>query len=91
MTKEYEDFVSGHLIAETAPICPATLKVDMAIEALMSLRPELAAVGMQPSIQNIENHAPICVDPTRIVWLDYEALDPEFHSWSWKILSSGIQ
>ena len=91
MTKEYEDFVSGHLIAETAPICPATLKVDMAIEALRSLRPELAAAGMQPSIQNIENHAPICVDPTRIVWLDYEALDPEFHSWSWKMLSSGIQ
>ena len=91
MTKKYEEFVSGHLIAETAPICPATLEVDMAIEALMSIRPELAAAGMQPSIQNIENHSPICIDPTRTVWLDYEALDPECHSWSWKILSSGIQ
>ena len=46
MTKKYEDFVSGHLIVETAPICPATLEVDMAIEALMSIRPELAAADM---------------------------------------------
>ena len=89
MTKKYEEFVSGHLIAETAPICPATLEVDMAIEALMNIRPDFAAGGMQPSIQNMENHAPICVDPTRLVWLDYEALDPECHSWSWKIVSTG--
>ena len=91
MTKEYEDFVSGHLIAERTPICPATLEVDMAVEVLMSIRPELVTADMQPSIQNIENHAPICEDPTRIVWLDYEALDSECHSWSWKILSNGIQ
>ena len=91
MAKKYEDFVSGHLIAETAPICPATLEVDMAIEALMSIRPDLAAASMQPSIQNMENHAPICVDPTRLVWLDYEALDPECYSWSWKIVSTGTQ
>ena len=91
MTSKYEDFVSGHLIAETAPICPATLEVDMAIEALMKIRPDLAAAGMQPSIQTMENHAPICVDPTRLVWLDYEALDPESHSWNWKIVSTGAQ
>ena len=50
MIKEYEDFVSSHLIAETAPICLAILEVDMAIETLMSIHPELAAAGMQPSI-----------------------------------------
>ena len=91
MTKKYEDFISGHLIAETAPICPATLEVDIAIEALRNIRPDLAAASMQPSIQNMENHAPICVDPTRLVWLDYEALDPESHSWNWKIVSTGAQ
>ena len=91
MTKKYEEFVSGHLIAETAPICPATLEVDMAIEALMSLGSDFAASGMQPSIHNMENHSPICVDPSRLVWLDYEALDTDCHSWSWKIVSTGTQ
>ena len=91
MTKMYKDFVSGHLIAETAPICPATLEVDMAIEALMSLRPDFSASGMQPSLLDMENHSPICVDPSRLVWLDYEALDADCHSWSWKIVSTGTQ
>lgn len=48
MTKKYRDFVSGHLIAHTAAICPATLEVDMAIEALLSLRPDFTASGLQP-------------------------------------------
>lgn len=91
MTKKYEEFISGHLIAETAPICPATLEVDMAIEALMSLRPDFAASGMQPSIQNMENNSPLCVDPSRLVWLDYEAFDADCYSWSWKIVSTGKQ
>nr|ASU91363.1 polyketide synthase [Ramalina conduplicans] len=91
MTKKYEEFISGHLIAETAPICPATLEADMAIEALMSLRPDFADSGMQPSIHNMENHSPICVDPSQLVWLDYEALDTDCYSWSWKIVSTGTQ
>lgn len=91
MTKIYDDFVSGHLIARTAPICPAALEVDMVIEALMSICPDLPAAGMQPSIQNMENHAPICVDPSRLVWLDYEALNSEGHTWNWKIVSIAPQ
>lgn len=37
----------------------------------------------------MQNHVPICVDPSRSVWLDYEALDVDCHSWSWKIVSNG--
>ena len=91
MTKKYEELISGHLIAHTAPICPATLEVDMAIEALMSLRPDLAAAGLQPTLQSMQNHSPICVDPSRLVWLDYEALDVDCQSWKWKIVSTSSQ
>ncbi|KAL9112778.1 MAG: hypothetical protein Q9227_003081 [Pyrenula ochraceoflavens] len=89
MTKEYESFISGHWIAQTAPICPATLEVDIAIEALKSIRPDLAAPEMQPILQDMENHSPICVDPSRSVWLDYEALDDSCQSWHWSIVSTG--
>ncbi|OTB00230.1 hypothetical protein M426DRAFT_66280 [Hypoxylon sp. CI-4A] len=87
-TKKYQDLVSGHLIAHTAPICPATLEVDMAIEALMSIRPDFAAAGMHPIVKNMENHSPICVDASRFVWIEYEALDADCLSWSWKIISN---
>lgn len=88
MIKKYGDFVSGHLVAQTAPICPATLEVDMAIEALRSLRPDLEASNLQPQIHNVDNQAPICVDPSRAIWLDLEVIDAEFHTWSWKIVSN---
>ncbi|XDG01217.1 hypothetical protein ABKA04_000832 [Annulohypoxylon sp. FPYF3050] len=88
MTKEYEKFVSGHMIAQTAPICPATLEVDMAIEALFALRADYAELDLQPSVLNMINHSPICVDPSRFVWLDYELVDPGRNIWDWKIAST---
>ncbi|KAK4043909.1 hypothetical protein C8A01DRAFT_12639 [Parachaetomium inaequale] len=90
-SKKYQDFVSGHWIANTAPICPATLEVDMVIEALMSIRPDLKAASMQPTIQNMQNHAPICVDPSRQVFIVYEASDVQGHAWEWKMTSSPAQ
>ncbi|KAK4697088.1 acyl carrier protein, partial [Lecanoromycetidae sp. Uapishka_2] len=91
MTKKYEEFVSGHFIAQTAAICPATLEVDMAIEALLSLRADFAASNLQPQIHSVDNQAPICVDSSRAVWLDLEAMDADFHIWVWKIVSTGTK
>ncbi|KAL8827073.1 MAG: hypothetical protein Q9170_007158 [Blastenia crenularia] len=88
-TKAYNDFVSGHLIANTAPICPATLQIDMAIEALLSLLPEATAAGFMPQVLNLQNHVPVCINPSNFVWLEYEAQDGEKHEWSWRMISNG--
>ncbi|KAL9084716.1 MAG: hypothetical protein Q9165_007964, partial [Trypethelium subeluteriae] len=84
----YKSYISGHLIAQTAPICPATLMVDMAIEALFSLHPQWTASAMQPIVLDMTNHSPLCVDPTRSVWLEFEALDSGDSLWGWKIFSA---
>lgn len=88
MIKKYEDFVSGHLVVQTAPICPATLEVDIAIEALLSLHPEFEAAGFQPEIHNVDNQAALCIDPSRAVWLDLQATRTDFHAWDWQIIST---
>ncbi|KAK1248838.1 hypothetical protein MKX08_007058 [Trichoderma sp. CBMAI-0020] len=88
---EYQEFVSGHTIAGTAPICPATLEVDMAIEALSSIRPDLFTSGFLPQIQRVDNQAPICIDPSRVVHLDFEAADADGLAWDWKIVSSHLE
>ncbi|KAL2015183.1 hypothetical protein VTK56DRAFT_6090 [Thermocarpiscus australiensis] len=89
-TQEYVDLVSGHLIAKTAAICPATLIVDMVIESLTGLRPELSPTqtDMRPQIHEVRNQAPICVDESRTVLLDFDAADPGCRTWDWKITSS---
>ncbi|KAL9594219.1 MAG: hypothetical protein Q9219_007152 [cf. Caloplaca sp. 3 TL-2023] len=89
MTQAYNNFVSGHLIASTAPICPATLQIDMAIEALLSLLPEATAAGLMAQVINLQNHVPICVNPAKLVWLEYEAADQERQEWSWEMISHG--
>ncbi|KAK5656795.1 hypothetical protein OQA88_4343 [Cercophora sp. LCS_1] len=88
MIKKYEEFVSGHLVAQTAPICPATLEVSITIEALLSLRPDFKAGGLEPEVQSVENLAPICIDPSRMVWLDLQATTSDFRSWHWQMTST---
>ncbi|KUI71338.1 Conidial yellow pigment biosynthesis polyketide synthase [Cytospora mali] len=87
-SEKYNNFFSGHIIAQTAPICPGTLQVDMAIEALFSIHPEWKKEGLQPVVHDMVNHNPLCADPTRIVWLDYESLNPEQTRWQWSISST---
>ena len=91
MITEYERLISGHTIAQTAPICPATVQIDLAIEALRTLRPDLAAAKLEPQIHGVDNQSPICVDPSRSVWLQLEALDVEGRNWTFKMVSSGSQ
>lgn len=87
---KYKKFISGHVIAQTAPICPATLEVDIAIEALFSLHQTWTTSGRQPVVLDMANHSPICVDPTRAVWLDFEPLDDNDALWRWKIVSTSL-
>lgn len=89
-SEEYERLVSGHVIAQTAPICPATLEIDMAIEALFSLHPKWVTEGLQPVLVDMVNHSPICADPTRDVWIEFESLDNARLLWAWSIISVSL-
>ncbi|KAL5333395.1 hypothetical protein BJX70DRAFT_406246 [Aspergillus crustosus] len=88
MIDKYTNLVSGHTVANTSPIMPGTLQVDLAIEAIRGLRPDLAAAKFEPQLCGLENQAPVCVDSSRQVWLDVEA-DASGHLWAWKIVSNG--
>lgn len=91
MIQKFEDYVSGHTIAYTAPICPGTLQIDIAMEAIMSLRTDFLPSDVYPQLQGLENQSPICIDPFRLVWLDVEARDADCHTWVWKMVSHTAQ
>ena len=84
----YEKRLSGHTIAETAPICPATLQLDFAIEATRTLLPESAMTGFYPEIQTVQNHAPLCRDLTRSLSVVLES-NAQKLIWSFKIITTG--
>lgn len=91
MTQKYSDYVSGHVIAQTAPLCPSTLQLDIAIDALMSLHPEFQDSDLQPQLQGMNSHAPLPIDPSRFVWLDAEARNNDSLVWNWKMVSNSGQ
>ena len=63
----------------------------MTIEALLSIRPDFEAANLQPEIHNVSNQAPLCLDPTRAVWLNVQAVSDDFRTWNWEINSSDIK
>lgn len=89
MIPTYQDIVAGHTIAGVASICPATVQIDIVIEALKTLSQHLTAPGIQPQIRSMVNLVPVCVDVSRSVWLEVEALDSSRTTWSWKWTSTG--
>ncbi|KAL9083514.1 MAG: hypothetical protein Q9165_008495 [Trypethelium subeluteriae] len=83
----YETLLSGHIIANTAPICPATVQLDLAIEASRILLPEIPLTEFHPEIQNVQNHAALCRDLARLVWVDLDR-EADKSVWAFKITSN---
>ncbi|PYI02380.1 putative polyketide synthase [Aspergillus sclerotiicarbonarius CBS 121057] len=86
---KYQRLFATHVIAKTAPIAPATLEIDMAIETLFSLNPEWRPNGFSPVVRDMLSHSPICADSTRDYYIDLEPLNKAETEWSWTIHSVG--
>ncbi|KAJ5361596.1 Type I Polyketide synthases (Type I PKS) [Penicillium brevicompactum] len=82
MIPKYDDLIQGHVIAQTAPICPATIQIELAVEAVRGLRPDLTVVDMQPQIRAVENLSPVCINPMRALWIE-TTLDQNASNLSW--------
>jgi hypothetical protein len=61
MTEKYQRNVSSHVIAQTAPICPSTLHLDIAMDALLNLVGGSKRSGLQSELRGMDNHAPMCM------------------------------
>ncbi|KAI5241808.1 polyketide synthase [Aureobasidium subglaciale] len=83
----YEQLLSGHKIAHTAPICPATAQLDFALESVKTMIPEIPAAQFFPELQDVRNLSPVYRDTSRVLWLDLEG-KPDKKTWSFKITST---
>ena len=86
---KYQRLFATHVIAKTAPIAPATLEIDIAIETIFSLNPEWRPNGFSPVVRDMLSHSPICADSTRDYYIDVEPLNKAETEWYWTIHSVG--
>lgn len=81
---DYINPVSGHIVASTAPLAPASFLLDIVIEALQTL-PE--AQNMIPQVRTVTSDAPLCLDPSRTLWIELHATTPAKETWNIRFLS----
>ncbi|KAJ5115662.1 Type I Polyketide synthases (Type I PKS) [Penicillium angulare] len=87
---QYQELMRAHMIVYTAPICPATVQMDIAIEGLKELVPNLGS-HFQPQIYQVKNKTPICADETQSVWLDMILDATEKSSWNFRFFSAKVE
>lgn len=91
MIQKYEELIVGHVVASTAPICPATVQIDLAVEAVRSLRSDPTSSTLEPQIHSVENQSPICPDSARLVWIDLEPIHGNSENWQFSVTSTHSQ
>lgn len=72
MIPKYETLIEGHVFVHTAPICPATVQLELVIESIRLVRPDLRTAKFEPQIRGVENQSPVCVDPSKSTWIEVE-------------------
>ncbi|KAI0114740.1 hypothetical protein F4814DRAFT_459633 [Daldinia grandis] len=91
MIPRYERLVVAHVIAQTAPICPATVQLDLVIDALRGIRSDLETSKLEPQIHIAENQSPICINPARAVWIELEEEGTSKSlSWNFRVFSTDM-
>ncbi|KAI0535245.1 hypothetical protein GGR58DRAFT_479703 [Xylaria digitata] len=86
---QYDKFVIGHVIAQTAPICPSIVQLDLVIEAVRSIHPAIAEASLEPQVHVVENQSPLCINATRQVFIETEErTQGSEKSWSFQIFST---
>ncbi|KAE8153332.1 hypothetical protein BDV25DRAFT_136938 [Aspergillus avenaceus] len=80
----FQEAISGHIVSRAAPVAPASFMLDYVVEALRSL-PE--GKGKVPYVQDVTSDAPLCLDPSRKVWVELHLQDTERRIWNLQYMS----
>lgn len=87
---EFENILKGHTVWNGNALCPSTLQLEIAIDALAHeydlLFPD--SIPMKPFVYQFCGIVPIFLGSTRDFRLEGYPLDREMLEWDWKIISS---
>ena len=87
-TEKFIRLLSGHIMAGTAAVCPGMFQVEIAIDALKSLRADFQTSSYQPELQALEHYNPLAMDDPKLVWIDATCRDVEGLVWDWKLIAT---
>lgn len=87
LAPEFVKQVDSHIMAKTIGVMPGMLPVELALDAISSLRPEFRDSNFQPELQGMVYYSPLVPQHCSAVWFDTLPTDETGMTWSWKFLS----
>lgn len=88
---EFVKQVDSHIMAKTIGVMPGMLPVELALDAISSLRPEFRDSNYQPELQGMVYYSPLVPQHCSAVWFDTQPTDDAGMTWSWKFLSQDVK
>ncbi|KAI1736434.1 hypothetical protein F4680DRAFT_469083 [Xylaria scruposa] len=88
----YTNLVAGHVIASTAPICPATVQLDLVIKAVQILKPDPALSKSSFQFLLVQYPSPLCINQERATWVELSevASSGGGPAWDFEIFSTDL-
>lgn len=82
---KFQRSLLANIVAQTTAVTPGMLQLEVALDALMSLRSDFKDFSFQPELQGMTHHKVFTVDPSRTVYLDAISSDDGGLIWEWKL------
>lgn len=87
-TDRFNRLVSSHVMANATAVCPGMFQVEIALDALSSLRPEFQTRSFIPELHSLRHYQPLVKDESRAAWIEAHSPDAEGRIWNWKLTAS---
>ncbi|KUI67806.1 Conidial yellow pigment biosynthesis polyketide synthase [Cytospora mali] len=82
---KFQKPLQANFVVQTAVLTPGILQLQIALDAVKSLRPDVSESSIQPELHGMTFHNAFPVDPSKAVYLDAESKDDERLTWEWKL------
>lgn len=90
-TEKFQRPLMANILANTVAVAPGMLQVEVALDALMNLQPELKTDGFHPELRGVAYHRALVVHSALDAHLDAVSVDEDSLVWQWTLNGTSDQ
>ncbi|KAF2198499.1 putative polyketide synthase [Delitschia confertaspora ATCC 74209] len=82
--------VQANIVVSMAAVTPGMLQLQIALDALNTLRPDLKDQGFQPQLRSMSHHKALVADSFKALYLNAANTDEAGLVWEWKLSATDL-
>lgn len=85
---KFQKPLQANFVVQTSAVTPGILQLQIALDAVKSLRADVSEASVQPELHGMTYHTVFPVDPSKPVYLDANSTDADRLTWEWKLCTA---